>query len=56
VFAWTLWAGLPVALVCGFLLLYLFIAPAAIIGNGGLFFADVIGGLLFGGAVAFILQ
>jgi hypothetical protein len=55
-FAWTLWAGLPAALICGFLLLYLFIAPAAIIGGISSFLADVVGGLLFSAAAAFILQ
>ena len=55
-FAWTLWAGIPAAIICGFLLLYLVIAPAAFLGNLGPFLIDIVGGLIFGGAAWFILK
>jgi hypothetical protein len=56
VFAWTVWAAIPAALVCGFFLLYLAIAPSAILGNGGLFLVDLFGGLVFGGLVFLTLD
>ncbi|HUC31207.1 MAG TPA: hypothetical protein VMR99_00755 [Candidatus Paceibacterota bacterium] len=56
IFAWTLWAGIPVAIVCGFFLLYLVIAPAAFLSDLVPFLGDILGGLIFGGAVAFILK
>jgi len=56
VFAWTIWAAIPAAIVCGFLLLYLAIAPAAFLGSVGSFLLDLLGGLIFGGIVALILK
>jgi hypothetical protein len=53
IFAWTLGAGIPVAIIGGFLILYLLIAPAALIPGWEQFFIDLLGGLLFGGAVFF---
>lgn len=55
-FAWTLWAGIPIAIVCGFFLLYLAIAPAAFLGSAGLFLIDVLGGMIFGGVTWLILK
>jgi hypothetical protein len=56
VFAWTLWTAIPVAIICGFLLLYLAIAPAAFLGNWEVFLKDLFGGLVFGGLVFLILD
>ncbi len=47
IFAWAAWAGIPVMIVCGFLILYVAIAPGAFFGNLPAFFADVAGSLLF---------
>lgn len=55
-FAWTLLAGIPVAIVGGFLLLYVAIAPGAFLANTPFFLLDLFGGLLFGGAVFFVLD
>ena len=49
VFAWTGWAAAPAAIVCGFILLYLAIAPAAFLASGNVFFVDLFGALIFGG-------
>jgi hypothetical protein len=56
VFAWTLWASIPVAIISGFLLLYLAIAPAAFLSNWELFLTDLFGGLVFGGLVFLIFD
>jgi hypothetical protein len=56
VFVWTLWAAVPTAIVCGFLILYLAIAPAAFLGNGEVFLKDVLGGLIFGGIVSVLFE
>jgi len=56
VFAWTPWMAAPVAIVCGFFLLYLAIAPAAFLANSGSFLIDLLGGLIFGGMVFFTLD
>ena len=56
VFAWTLWAEIPVAIVCGFFLLYVVIAPTAFFASWESFLVDVFGGLIFGGIVSFILK
>jgi hypothetical protein len=56
VFAWTVWAAAPVAIVFGFLLLYLALAPEAFLGNWELFLTDLFGGLLFGGLVFLIFD
>ncbi|MGD1003340.1 MAG: hypothetical protein ABR884_02075 [Minisyncoccia bacterium] len=48
VFAWTGWAAVPVAIVCGFILLYLAIAPATFLANWNVFFIDLFGALIFG--------
>ncbi len=51
VFAWTVWAAAPFVIICGFLLLYLAIAPLSFLANWELFFVDLFGGLVFGGLV-----
>ena len=56
IFAWTLWAGIPVAIVCGFLLLYVAVAPGMFLNNGMVILIDMFGGLVFGGVVSFILK
>jgi hypothetical protein len=56
VFAWTAWTAAPVAIVCGFFLLYLAVAPAALLANWELFLIDVFGGLVFGGVAFLILK
>jgi hypothetical protein len=56
VFAWSMWAAAPAAIVCGFFLLYLAIAPAALLSNWELLSIDVLGGLIFGGLVFFIFD
>ncbi len=56
VFAWTAWVAAPVAIVCGFILLYLAIAPAAFLTNWNLFFIDLFGALIFGGLVFLIFD
>ncbi len=56
VFAWTTWIAAPVAVVIGFLLLYLAIAPAAFLQNGRPLLIDLCGGLIFGGLVFFTLD
>jgi hypothetical protein len=56
VFAWTIWAAVPAAILCGFLLLYLALAPAAFLGNWELFLTDLFGGLVFGGLVFLTLN
>ena len=56
VFAWTPWLAAPVAIVCGFFLLYLSVAPGAFFMNWESFFIDLVGGLVFGGLVFFTLD
>lgn len=56
VFTWTAWAAVPVAIVVGFLLLYLAIAPAVLLPHWESFLADLFGGLVFGGVVFLLLQ
>jgi hypothetical protein len=56
VFAWTPWAGIPVTIVCGSLLLYLAIAPATFLGSWQFFLADLFGSLVFGGFVFLTLD
>ena len=56
VFSWTAWAAAPIAIACGFLVLYLAIAPAAFLTNWEQFMADVFGGLVFGGLVFLTLE
>ena len=51
VFEWTVWTAFPVAIVCGFFLLYLALAPTAFLANGKIFLIDLLGGLIFGGLV-----
>jgi hypothetical protein len=48
VFAWTVWAAVPAAIICGFILLYLSIAPAAFLSSWNLFLVDLFGALIFG--------
>lgn len=48
VFSWSVWAAAPVAIVCGFILLYLAIAPTAFLADGRPLLEDLFGGLLFG--------
>lgn len=50
-FRWSPWAGVPVAIVVGFLLLYLAIAPAMFLADWEPFLTDLFGGLVFGGLV-----
>jgi hypothetical protein len=56
VFSWAAWAAAPLAIVCGFLLLYLAIAPVAFFGNWEFFLIDLFGGLVFGGLVFLTLD
>ena len=56
VFAWTVWVAAPLAIVCGFVLIYLAIAPAAFLPNWELFLIDLFGGLLFGVAVFLVFD
>lgn len=53
---WTLFAGIPVAIIVGFLALYLAVAPDAFLGNIIPFLTDIFGGLLFGGGVFFVFD
>jgi hypothetical protein len=55
-FAWSAWAGIPVMIVCGFLVLYLAVAPGAFIGNFPAFVLDIIGSLLLGELVLVALK
>jgi hypothetical protein len=55
-FAWTVWTAVPVAIVGGFVLLSLAIAPAAFLANWNLFFVDLLGALIFGGLAFFTLD
>jgi hypothetical protein len=56
IFKWTIWAAAPIAIICGFFLLYIAIAPAAFLGSWELFLTDLFGGLLFGGLVFLIFD
>jgi len=56
VFAWSVWAAVPVAIAGGFILLYLAIAPAAFLASWSLFLLDLFGALIFGGFVFFIFD
>ena len=56
VFAWTVWVAVPLAIVCGFVLLYLAITPAAFLPNWELFLIDLFGGLIFGAAVFLVFD
>lgn len=56
VFAWAVWVAVPAAIVVGFLLLYLAIAPAAFFANGSILLIDILGALLFGGLVFLALD
>ncbi|HUC01671.1 MAG TPA: hypothetical protein VMA75_02090 [Candidatus Paceibacterota bacterium] len=55
-FRWSRWAGAPVAIVAGFLLLYLAIAPAAFLPGWESFLTDLFGGLVFGALVFFTMD
>ena len=55
-FSWAAWAAAPLAIVFGFFLLYLAIAPAAFLGDWELFLTDLFGGLVFGGLVFLTLD
>ncbi len=55
-FAWTLWAGVPTAVVGGFLALYITIAPRTFFASWELFLIDLFGGLVFGTLVSFALE
>lgn len=55
-FDWATLAAAPLAIACGFFLLYLAIAPAAFLANGELFLKDLFGGLVFGGLVFLTLD
>ena len=56
VLSWTVWAAVPVTIVCGFILLYLAIAPISFLGNWELFLKDLFGGLVFGGLVFLVFD
>jgi hypothetical protein len=51
VFAWTVWAAVPMAIVCGFILLYCAISPTAFLADWSLFFVDLFGALIFGALI-----
>ena len=53
---WTILAAVPIAIICGFFLLYLALAPTAFFAYWKLFFVDLLGGLLFGVLVSFVLD
>lgn len=55
VFSWTMWAAVPAAIISGFILLYLAIAPAMFVANVGTLLLDLFGALIFGGSVFFAL-
>jgi len=48
--------AVPLAIVCGFVLLYLAITPAAFLPNWELFLIDLFGGLIFGAAVFLVFD
>jgi hypothetical protein len=56
IFAWTAWVAALVAIVVGFILLYLAIAPAAFLASWNLFLIDLFGALIFGGLVFLTLD
>ena len=56
VFAWTTWVAAPFAIVAGFIVLYLALAPGAFFANWELLLMDLFGGLLFGGAVFLVFD
>jgi len=56
VFTWSVWAAAPIAIACGFILLYLAIAPSAFLGNWEAFLIDILGGLIFGGLVFLVFD
>jgi len=56
IFTWTAWVVAPVAIVVGFFVLYLAIAPTAFLASGELFLIDLLGGLVFGGLVFLTLE
>ena len=56
VIAWSVWAAAPAAIVCGFFLLYLALAPAAFLTNVEPFLIDIVGGLIFGGLIFFVFD
>jgi hypothetical protein len=55
-FAWTVWAGIPTAMVVGFLVLYVTVAPHSFFASGELFLVDLFGSLIFGGLVFFMFE
>ena len=54
-FALITWVALPAAIIAGFLLFYLAVAPGILITNWQGFFVDLFGGLVFGNLVAYAL-
>jgi hypothetical protein len=56
VFTWTVWTAAPAAIVCGFILLYVAIAPTALLVDWRLFLIDLFGGLVFGGLAFLVLD
>jgi hypothetical protein len=53
---WRAWAGVPTAIVGGFIILYLAIAPRMFFADWELFLMDLFGSLVFGGMVFFLLE
>jgi hypothetical protein len=47
-FALILWAAVPIAIVVGFLIFYITVAPGMFFANGYQFLMDVFGALIFG--------
>lgn len=53
IFRWTPWVAAPAAVIVGFAVLYLAVAPGAFVSHWPAFFEDLLGGLVFGG-LAFV--
>ncbi|MDR3581782.1 MAG: hypothetical protein P4L67_00720 [Candidatus Pacebacteria bacterium] len=55
-FAWSAWAGIPVMIAGGFLVLYLAVAPHTFATNLSVFVLDLVGSLIFGELVLAALK
>lgn len=56
VFAMVLWAAVPIAVIVGFLIFYIALAPTMFFVNWLTFLVDIFGALVFAGLVSFALS
>jgi hypothetical protein len=56
IFPWKPWAAIPAAILCGYFILYIFVAPRTFLGNWEGFLMDLFGSLVFAGLALLALD